>query len=219
MPLPADLEWRQLALAAAATAVLLFLLFSIPRIGPVIRGAFSFGVLALCLLIVLQRAPLDPFLSQVTERLGLDNQQVAGREARVPMALDGHFWVQADINGVRRRMLVDSGATVTALSPDTAKLAGVDADPGVVPVLIRTANGIVQARTGSVESLKIGEIEASNLKVVVSPSIGTIDVLGMNFLSQLASWRVEGRTLILSPANDGEPIAASPADRPAAKAR
>ena len=135
------------------------------------------------------------------------------------MALDGHFWVQADINGVRRRMLVDSGATVTALSPDTAKLAGVDADPGVVPVLIRTANGLVQARTGSVESLKIGEIEASNLKVVVSPSIGTIDVLGMNFLSQLASWRVEGRTLILSPANDGEPIAASPADRPAAKAR
>jgi aspartyl protease family protein len=35
--------------------------------------------------------------------------------------------------------------------------------------------------------------------VVVSPSIGNLDVIGMNFLSQLASWRVEGRTLVLEP--------------------
>src|SRR3546814_19468098 len=64
---------------------------------------------------------------------------------------------------------------------------------------MRTANGTVRAETGVVDRLDLGGIEASNLKVVISPALGTIDVLGMNFLSQLASWRVEGRTLILIP--------------------
>src|SRR3546814_2940963 len=45
----------------------------------------------------------------------------------------------------------------------------------------------------------LGGITARDLKVVISPALGDIDVLGMNFLSQLASWRVEGRTLILVP--------------------
>ncbi|WP_460988275.1 hypothetical protein [Sphingobium sp. TomTYG75] len=45
----------------------------------------------------------------------------------------------------------------------------------------------------------LGGIEAHGLKVAISPAIGNIDVLGMNFLSQLASWRVEGRTMILVP--------------------
>ena len=39
---------------------------------------------------------------------------------------------------------------------------------------------------------------------MISPALGTIDILGMNFLSQLASWRVEDRTLILVPRAAGE---------------
>jgi aspartyl protease family protein len=34
---------------------------------------------------------------------------------------------------------------------------------------------------------------------VTSPGLGDLDVLGMNFLSKLQSWRVEGRTLVLVP--------------------
>ena len=35
--------------------------------------------------------------------------------------------------------------------------------------------------------------------VVSAPGLSDLDVLGMNFLSKLESWRVEGRTLILVP--------------------
>ena len=56
------------------------------------------------------------------------DQSVVGSEVRVPMADDGHFWVHATINGVERTMLVDSGATVTALSTGTAEAAKVDYD-------------------------------------------------------------------------------------------
>ena len=115
------------------------------------------------------------------------------------MARDGHFWVDAEINGVKRRMLVDSGATVTALSQETARAAGVEADATLLPLLMQTANGTVRAEAGTVDALAVGAIEAQRLKVVISPALGNTDVLGMNFLSQLAAWRVEGRTLFLVP--------------------
>jgi aspartyl protease family protein len=66
-------------------------------------------------------------------------------------------------------------------------------------VVLRTANGAVPAETGSVEEVRVGNIVARNLKVVTSPGLGNLDVLGMNFLSKLESWRAEGRTLILVP--------------------
>ena len=118
---------------------------------------------------------------------------------RIPLARDGHFWVDAEINGVKRRMLVDSGATVTALSQETARAAGVEADATLLPLLMQTANGTVRAEAGTVDALAVGAIEAQRLKVVISPALGNTDVLGMNFLSQLAAWRVEGRTLFLVP--------------------
>jgi aspartyl protease family protein len=87
---------------------------------------------------------------------------------------------------------------VTALSTDTARAAGVDTGSGLTPIILRTANGATAAQTGSIEELRVGNIVARNLKVVSAPGLD-LDVIGMNFLSELESWRVEGRTLILVP--------------------
>lgn len=57
----------------------------------------------------------------------LRDQQVSGSETRIRLSDDGHFWAQVSINGVERRMLIDSGATVTALSEETTRAAGVEA--------------------------------------------------------------------------------------------
>jgi len=96
-------------------------------------------------------------------------------------------------------MLIDSGATVTAISEQTAREAKVDAGTGLAPVILNTANGSTAAETGKVDELKVGNIVARNLRIVTSPGLGSLDVLGMNFLSKLQSWRVEGNTLILVP--------------------
>lgn len=177
----------------------MILLFNIPYVGRALRALFSVGVLAFGLFLLFQQAPFDPMLSKVSDRLGLDQQQVAGGELRVPMSRDGHFWVEASINGVPRRMLVDNGATITALSQQTAEEASVERGSGLAQVIVRTANGIIPAETGTVDLLTLGNIDARGLKVVISLNLGGIDVLGMNFLSQLASWRVERRTLIMIP--------------------
>jgi len=192
-------QWQQLALYAVIAALLIMLLQRIPLVGRIIRLAFSFGLLAFLIFIVLQQAPYQPELSRLTGSLGLDNQKVSGKDLRVSMAPDGHFWVVASINGARTRMLIDSGATVTAISTGTARAAGVDTGMGLTPVMLRTANGVAPARIGSIDELRVGNIVARNLKIVSSPGLGGLDVLGMNFLSKLDSWRVEGRTLILVP--------------------
>ena len=96
-------------------------------------------------------------------------------------------------------MLIDSGATVTAISAGTAREASVETGTGLSPVVLKTANGMAPAHTGSIDELRVGNIVARDLKIVSSPGLGDINVIGMNFLSQLQSWRVEGRTLVLVP--------------------
>ena len=192
-------QWQQLALYAVGIALVVMLLQRIPVIGRIVRFAISLALFAFLIFIVLRQAPYQPELSRLTSSLGLDDQQVAGKELRVKMAPDGHFWVKASINGVDRRMLIDSGATVTAISEETARAAGVDTGAGLTPVMLRTANGVARAETGSIDELRIGNIVARNLRIVIAPGLGSLDVLGMNFLTKLDSWRVEGRTLILVP--------------------
>lgn len=199
MPVTTFPEWQQLALYAAGAALVLIILFNIPFVGRLFRALFSFAILAFMLFVLFQQAPYDPVLSRWTDRLGLSSQHVAGDEVRIAMASDGHFWAQVAINGVEQRMLIDSGATITALSADTARRALVDREPSIAPVMLRTANGMVRADTGTVERLQMAGIEVQNLKVVISPAFGDTNVIGMNFLSQLESWRVEGNTLILVP--------------------
>ena len=192
-------EWQHLALYAVGVALFIMLIQRIPYVGRVVRFAFSLGLLAFLVFVVLQQAPYQPGLARLTDRLGLDDQQVAGKELHVRMSSDGHFWVVASLNGVKRRMLIDSGATVTAISESTARAAKVDAGTGLAPIVLQTANGAARARTGKVDEIRIGNIVARNLRIVTAPGLGELDVLGMNFLSKLQSWRVENGTLILVP--------------------
>lgn len=120
-----------------------------------------------------------------------------GREIRVPMALDGHFWVDGLLNGRRVKFLVDSGASVTTIGRDTARNAGIQASP-TRSQIVRTGNGFIRVATGSASSLEVGAIERENIAVHIADD-EDLNVLGMNFLSSLRRWGVEGRWLILVP--------------------
>jgi aspartyl protease family protein len=195
--------WQELPLHWIAIAIgIIFgvaLLQRIPVIGGVVRLGVTLSLIGVAVLLLTERMPFDPMLASIAERLKLGGQMVEGKETRIRMAANGHFFADVAINGVRRRMLIDSGATVTALSAKTAREAGLRTEEGLMPVMIQTANGAVPARTAEVPELRLGNIVARDLAVVVSPAFGDIDVIGMNFLSKLKGWRVEGRTLILTP--------------------
>ena len=126
-------------------------------------------------------------------------QAVTGDETRVPIDDDGHFWVDAEVNGIHRRFLVDTGATLTTLTPATAEEAGVAPRPDGRKVILNTANGSSTGAIAAIERLRVGNVVARKLEAVVAPGVGDTNVLGMNFLSSLTSWRVEGKTMILVP--------------------
>ncbi|GAA0663125.1 aspartyl protease family protein [Sphingomonas insulae] len=175
----------------------------IARRVPILRVLLSLAswaiIAGLLFIVITQRQAFDPYLQRVARLLKLDDQNVVGRETRIRMAPDGHFWARVTLDGVPRRMLVDSGATVTAVSTRTAQAAALDTRQSMFPVVLNTANGQISAQTATVRELRLGDIAARDLAVVVSPAFGETDVLGMNFLSKLKSWRVEGSTLILEP--------------------
>jgi aspartyl protease family protein len=123
---------------------------------------------------------------------------VAGAEIRIPKAEDGHFWVNGQVNGTRVRFLIDSGATVTTLSADSARDAGVEPSAGF-PVLVETANGQALERR-AVAQLRVGSIERREFDLhLAAEAAGDTNVLGMNFLSSLSSWGVQGNILVLKP--------------------
>jgi len=120
-----------------------------------------------------------------------------GTEIRIPMAIDGHFWVSGELNGEPVKFLVDSGATMTTIGSDTADRTGVLVSP-TADQLVRTGNGVIRVSSGRAESLAIGSIERRDVAVHVADN-AELNVLGMNFLSSLQRWGVEGRWLVLVP--------------------
>jgi aspartyl protease family protein len=127
------------------------------------------------------------------EAVGTPVQQ--GRETRIPMAIDGHFWVTAKLNGQNVKFLVDSGATMTTIDRDTARNAGVEVSPRA-DQFVRTGNGIIRVSSGTANELQVGGITRENVGVQVADN-DDLNVLGMNFLSSLSRWGVEGRWLVL----------------------
>ncbi len=130
------------------------------------------------------------------EAVGASAVEGARGELRIPMQEDGHFWVDARVNGASVRFLVDSGASVTTVSRKVADAAGIKT--GMRVATVETANGTVQMRRARAQSLEIGSIRLSDMSILVAEQEG-LNVLGMNALSSLEGWGVQGRTLILQP--------------------
>jgi aspartyl protease family protein len=118
-----------------------------------------------------------------------------GRETRIPMAIDGHFWVDAKLNGRDVRFLVDSGATTTTIDRATAKAAGVEISTRR-DQFVRTGNGVIRVANGRAAELRVGGIIQHDVGLEIADN-DDLNVLGMNYLSSLSRWGVEGRWLVL----------------------
>jgi aspartyl protease family protein len=95
------------------------------------------------------------FANQVLdERLAESTGLQVGGNLEIKQALDGHFWVDARINGEPARFLVDSGATTTSISVETARRAGIRPTSSI-PAIVRTANGTPIASRSAISSARM----------------------------------------------------------------
>jgi aspartyl protease family protein len=171
------------------------------RLGEAARMAAIWGLIFVVLIILLSfREEAGAVWNRVYAQLsGSDLQVIDGNTVRLRQRTDGHFWAIVSANGNSAEFLIDSGATTTALNPATAAVLGASVDKGGFPVAIDTANGTVFAQRGRLASLQVAAITMQDLPIIVAEEFGDTNVIGMNFLSRLSSWRVEGSELILEP--------------------
>lgn len=112
---------------------------------------------------------------------------------------DGHFRIQALVNGSRVTFMVDTGATDVVLAPDDARRIGLDPANLSYTQFAQTANGTVRGAPVDLHSLIIGPIDIRDMPATVNGADMSDSLLGMAFLNRLAGWRVSNGVLTLEP--------------------
>lgn len=117
---------------------------------------------------------------------------IASRElSRSP---DGHFYAEAQVNGARIRFMVDTGASVVALTPADARRAGI-----ALPderARARGAGGEIEVIPVTIERLAIGPLEARDVRGAVADGL-PVSLLGQSFLGQVGSVEIRGDVMVL----------------------
>ncbi|VXC96443.1 retropepsin-like aspartic protease family protein [Sphingomonas sp. AX6] len=169
-------------------------------IGFVVKSLLAWALIALVLFLIFdRREEIGAIARGGLESLGIAEQTVDGDTVRIRRSADGHYWASASIDGVDKRLLIDSGATLTVLSERTAEEAGIEPVVSGFPVVLQTAGGAMTARRGTIDTLTIGNMTMRDVAVVILPGEADLNVIGMNVLSRLHGWRVEQGVLILEP--------------------
>ncbi len=112
---------------------------------------------------------------------------------------DGHFRIQALVNGSRVTFLVDTGATDVVLAPDDARRIGFDPANLSFTRFAQTANGTVRGASVDLQSLIVGPIDIRDMPATVNGADMSDSLLGMAFLNRLTGWRVANGVLTLEP--------------------
>lgn len=105
------------------------------------------------------------------------------REIVLSAGLGGHFTTEGRINGRAVHFMVDTGATLVALSQAEAERLGLDYRGGE-RAMMRTANGAVPAHLLTLSSVMVGGVTIANVRAVVMPAQLPHILLGNSFLER-----------------------------------
>ena len=114
------------------------------------------------------------------------------------MADDGHFYAHAEVDGTTIRMLVDTGASLIALSAEDAQRIGFEPASLDYTLPISTANGSGFAAPVRLREVRVGTIILRDVRAgVLQPGMVDGSLLGMTFLGRLRGFGFEGDQLVL----------------------
>jgi aspartyl protease family protein len=144
----------------------------------------------------------------MVDRLGDQDRPTAARaaahqpaptpnESVYRRAGDGHFYIDADVNGARIRFLVDTGATFVALSPDDARLAGLRLFESDYTARTTTANGVTRVAPVTLRQVEVDQLQLFDVRAVVLEKPMPVSLLGMSFLSRLQGYETRSDELVL----------------------
>ena len=120
------------------------------------------------------------------------------RSVTLKASKSGHFFARAYINGRAIAVMVDTGATQVAMTYEDAERLGLRPSNSDYTQTARTANGIARTAPVTLDSVRIGDVEVSDLRgSVAEPGKQHITLLGMEFIRKLDRFELRGRELVL----------------------
>jgi len=116
----------------------------------------------------------------------LAGETVLNREA------DGHFYANALVEGSSYRFLVDTGASMVALTGQDADAMGLQWDETSLKPIGRGASGTVHGVSVTIPSMELGGFEARDVHAAIIPDGLDVSLLGQSFLSQVSNVEISG---------------------------
>jgi aspartyl protease family protein len=142
-------------------------------------------------------APATPAVASANRLAVAQEAASVTGELVLPRGEDGHFYADVTIDGATSRMLVDTGATVIALTGEDADAMGIYWDETAVRPVARGANGMVYGVPVTLEAVELGPIEARGVEAVVVPQGLGISLLGQSFLSRIEKVEMDQQRMVL----------------------
>jgi aspartyl protease family protein len=136
----------------------------------------------------------DRLLSEVMPSKGL---QTTPNSVTFPVSSDGHFYIQAEVNGVPLIFLADTGASDIVLSPGDAKKLGINRQQLKFNRIYETANGTVRGSSVQLAEFTIQGIHLQNIRASVNEAGMSNSLLGMTFFKRLTRYEVKEDKLTL----------------------
>ena len=120
------------------------------------------------------------------------------RSVVVPRDPRGQFEVDARVNGRHVDFMIDTGASVVALTARDAARLGIHPPPSAFTAEVRTANGTVRAAPTMLDAVEVGDVVVRDVDALVLPDRALSDnLLGLSFLSRLRRFEFSGGKLVL----------------------
>jgi aspartyl protease family protein len=116
-----------------------------------------------------------------------------GAQIVVPVARDGHFYLEGAVNGTPITFLVDTGASYVSIGSDLAARANL---PEGIAGFFGTANGRVEGRIVRSQTVKADVFEVSGITVAVMPARSEFGLLGQNFLRHFTVSQSDGELIL-----------------------
>jgi aspartyl protease family protein len=118
-------------------------------------------------------------------------------EVTLPRSGDGHFYADVTIDGVPSRMLVDTGASVIALTGEDARAMGLTWSEDQVQAVGQGASGEVKGVPVTLDRVQLGNREVQSVPAVILPDGLSVSLLGQSFLERIGKVEISGNTMVL----------------------
>lgn len=122
-----------------------------------------------------------------------------GRTVEIKSGGNNHYFATVDVNGRKIDVMVDTGASMVALTHEDARRLSLSPRQSDFTMQVQTANGISRFAPVTLDRVAIGGIEVRGVQAAVAePGRLSTTLLGMSFLSRLQRVDMRAGVMVLA---------------------